>query len=207
MVDDNEIYMTLPAGWPAGINTPTIIVRLKKALYCLKQAPQDCHCNISTFLLSLEFTRSQANLNLYLRRDAILMHLYDDDISMLCSKDDTKAAIEDKPRLSEKYNITNLGMACQFLGIEIHREEHRTGTGISLAQMAFLPMILVWFNMQNAHDVSTPMDSNVKLDLAKDRGEKELKDSAGFLPIIGSLMYAALATRPDISFAVAALCP
>jgi len=39
-VDDNDIYMTLPEGWPEGLNTGTIVVRLKKALYGLKQTPQ-----------------------------------------------------------------------------------------------------------------------------------------------------------------------
>jgi len=61
--------------------------------------------------------------------------------------------------------------------------------------------------MQNAHTVSTGMDSNVKRDLAKDRVEKELTDIKGYQAIVGSLMYTALATRPHISFAVAALCP
>jgi hypothetical protein len=50
------------------------------------------------------------------------------------------------------------------------------------------------------------MDTNVKLDLAEDRGEKEPTDIKGYLAIVGSWMYAALATRPDMSFAVAALC-
>ena len=50
------------------------------------------------------------------------------------------------------------------------------------------------------------MDPNVKLDLAENRGEKELNDIKEYQAIVGSLMYAALATRPDISFAVAALC-
>jgi len=39
----------------------------------------------------------------------------------------TKAGIEVKGKLSEKHKITNLGPACQFLGIEIHCED----TGIS----------------------------------------------------------------------------
>jgi hypothetical protein len=52
------------------------------------------------------------------------------------------------------------------------------------------------------------MNSNVKLDLADDQGEKELhKDSVKhYQAVVGSLMYAALARRPDISYVVPALC-
>jgi hypothetical protein len=161
-------------------------------------------------LLSLEFKQSLANPNLYLRSDGILMLLYVDDVSMLYPEDATKAAIEVKARLSEKYKITNLGPARQFLGIKIHCEENSTSTGpsttISLGQKTFITTILKRFNMQNAHGASSPMDPNVKLDLAEDRGEKELKDIKGYQAIVSSLMYMALATRPDISFAVAALC-
>jgi hypothetical protein len=59
--------------------------------------------------------------------------------------------------------------------------------------------------MQNAHHVSTAMDTNVQLDLAEDRGEKDRKYIKGYQAIVGSLMYAARVTRPNISFAVAAL--
>jgi hypothetical protein len=167
-VDNNDIYMTLPEGWPEGLNAPTIVVRLKKALYGLKQARRLWHNDINTFLLSLEFTQSLADPNLYVRCDGILMLLYVDNISMLYPEDATKVAIEVKARRSEKYKIRNLGPACQFLGIGIHCEENCTGTstGISLGQKAFITMILKRFNMQNAHGASTLMDPNVKLDLA-----------------------------------------
>jgi hypothetical protein len=138
-VDDDDVYITLPEGWPKGLNTPTIIVRLKKALSGLKQAPRLWNNNITTFVLSLEFTQSQADLNLYLHSECMLMLLYIDDISMLYRKDTTKAAMEVKSWLSEKYKITNLGPACQFLSIEIHPEEN--GTGISLGQRAFIIML------------------------------------------------------------------
>jgi len=138
------------------------------------------------------------------------MLLYVDDISILYLEDATKAAIEVKARLSENYKITNLGPAHQFLGIEIHPEEYGTSTGtgttISLGQKVFITTILKEFNMQNAHGAAAPMDANVKLDLAEDRGEKELKDIKGYQAIVGSLMYVALPTQPDISFTVAALC-
>jgi len=112
-----------------------------------------------------------------------------------------KAAIEVKEKLSEKYKILNLGSARQFLGIEIHHN----GTGITLGQNAYIPTILRRLGMEHTHGVSTPMDPNVELDLAEDRGEKELDDITDYQAVVGLLMYAALATRPDISYVVAAL--
>jgi len=59
--------------------------------------------------------------------------------------------------------------------------------------------------MEHSHGVTTPLDPNLKLDLAEHRGEEELEDITDYQAVVGSLMYAALATRPDISYAVAAL--
>jgi len=87
-VDDDDIYMVLPEGWPEGLDahSPPIIVRLRKALYGLKQAPWLWQNNINTFLLFLGFTQSQANPNLYIRSDGILILLYIDDISMMYAR-------------------------------------------------------------------------------------------------------------------------
>jgi hypothetical protein len=81
-IDDDDIYMTLAEGWPEGHNTPKIIVRLRNALYGLKQAPRLWHDVINAFLLSLGFTQSLPDTNLYLRSDAILILLYVDDMSL-----------------------------------------------------------------------------------------------------------------------------
>jgi D-alanyl-lipoteichoic acid acyltransferase DltB (MBOAT superfamily) len=74
-VDDAENNLSLAEGWLDGLNTPTNIVQPKKALYSLKHLPRLWHNNINTFLLSVEFTQSQGNPNLYLCSDGILMHL------------------------------------------------------------------------------------------------------------------------------------
>jgi len=201
-IDDDDIYMTLPERWPEGSNAPKIVVRLRKALYGLKQAPQLWHNDINAFLLSLGFTQSAADANLYLRSDGILILLFVDDISLSYPEAASKAAIEVKAKLAEKYKITNLGPACQFLGMEIYRED----TGINLRLKAYIATILRRFGMENNHGASTPMDSNVKLDLAEDRGDKELEqeDITDYQAVMGSQMYGALATRPDMSYAVAA---
>jgi hypothetical protein len=87
-------------------------------------------------------------------------------MSMLYPKESTKAAIEVKARLSEKYKFTNFTPARQFLRIRIHPTEN--GTGISLGQKAFNTSILKRFIMQNTHDALTPIDPNPKLYLAED---------------------------------------
>jgi hypothetical protein len=79
---DDDIYMTLPERWPEGLNAPKIIVRLRKALYGLEQAPRLWHDDINPFLLSLGFTQSSADPNLYLHSNGLLILLYFDDISM-----------------------------------------------------------------------------------------------------------------------------
>jgi hypothetical protein len=58
--------------------------------------------------------QSLADPNLYLSSDVFLMLLCVDGISMLYPEDATKAVIEVKARLSEKYKITNLGLLRQF---------------------------------------------------------------------------------------------
>jgi len=58
--------------------------------------------------------------------------------------------------------------------------------------------------MEAAHGAATPLDDKVKLGLAEEEEDGEI-DPKLYQAIIGSLMYIALATRPDISYAVAAL--
>jgi len=92
----------------------------------------------------------------------------------------TKAAIEVRAKLSEKYKITNLCPAHQFLGIELHRDGNR----VSLGQQSYITTILRRFSMEHTHGVSTPMDPNVNLDLAEDRGEKELEDITDYQAVV-----------------------
>ena len=137
-IDDNDICMTLSDGWPEGLNTPKIILRLSKALYSLKQARQLCHDNINAFLLSLGFTQSSADPNLYLRSDALPILLFVDDMSISCPEAASNTEIEVNTKVSAKYQITNFGPVRQFFGVKIHHD----GTRISLGQKASISTIL-----------------------------------------------------------------
>ena len=181
-VDDPDLYMEATVGWGDGNHgseiTAGTVVRLKKALYGLKQAPRLWYGDINNSLLSLGFTQSKANPNLYIfggttsigDRPLILLLLYVDDISMAYPRNAAAAVKDIKAKLVAKYKITILGSVRQFLGIELQRGG----------------------------------DVHVGLDLAESHGEREV-DPKDYQIIVGSLMYIALATRPDISYEVSAL--
>ncbi|MDQ1487422.1 MAG: hypothetical protein QOJ62_3115 [Actinomycetota bacterium] len=104
----------------------------------MKQALRLWHRHINAFLLSLDFTQSEADLNLYLRDDILLL-LYVDDILLAYAAAAAKEVEEIKAKLAETYEITNLGLARQFLGIEIY---HENDGSISISQKAFIDTIL-----------------------------------------------------------------
>ena len=216
-VDDPDLYMAIPEGWDNDSSSDSSsennsevfagsIVRLRKALYGLKQAPRLWYKDIDKFLQSLGFVQSHADSNVYVYgkgNKRMLLLLYVDDISLAYPGTVAAAAADIKAKLAVKYKITNLGTMQQFLGIQIF---HSNRTSIALGQRAFISTILKRFGMEGANGVATPMDTNVKLDLAGEHNEREvLVDSKDYQAIVGSLMYIALATRPDIAFAVSAL--
>ena len=164
------MYMTLPEGWPDGLNIPIIVVGLNKALYTLKHQPQCWHNYINPCLVSLESTLSQCDPVHYLGSDGVLMLLYVDDMSLVYPKDAIKAANKVKARLSEKYKSTNHFPAPQFVGIIIHREWIASLSTNSLARKAFTTTILKWFNMHITNNILTPMDRIINLDLVLGSG-------------------------------------
>jgi hypothetical protein len=101
-------YLTLPEGCTDGLNAPVIVVRQKKALHSLKQAPPLLHNDINNFFLSLKFSQSMAHLHIHLCCEGSLMLLYSDAISLLHLDDSTTATIEVKARVLGIPNITNL---------------------------------------------------------------------------------------------------
>ena len=58
--------------------------------------------------------------------------------------------------------------------------------------------------MEGCHGALSPMDPNVRLS-NENCEDKRVTDHKQYLSIVGSLMYAALGTRPDLSYCVTAL--
>ena len=106
-----------------------------------------------------------------------------------------------KAELSSKFNITELGLLTHILGVEV--AQRRDGS-LRLAQTSYALRVLESVHMQNCNAVSPPLDPNVKLVQLEDgdprTGDPRLRRE--YLSGIGKLMYLAVATRVDLSFAV-----
>jgi hypothetical protein len=100
--------------------------------------------------------------------------------------------------LSKSFDMKDLGETDVILNIKLIKDEN----GITLSQSHYVEKVLSRFGYMGSKPSPTPYDPSVILR----KNKKIAKDQLRYSQIIGSLMYLASATRPDISFAVSKLC-
>ena len=227
ILDRDNIYVTLPKGtaWIADGDTmeipssrviPSIagyppMLWLRKALYGLKQSGYLWHQLIDDFLRLLGLEASAEEPNLYIGTDVLLL-LYVDDIlvadrtnmdisnTRISALTPAELIIE---KLMERFNMVNLGDAKKFVGMELVKR----ADGYDLHQEGYIDSMLDRYGQANAAGYITPTDTHVDLFRSKNVEDRELDDRQKKLyqAMVGSLMYAAQGSRPDISFAVTTL--
>jgi len=91
--------------------------------------------------------------------------------------------------------MKDLGELRYFLGIQVHRDRERKI--IHINQSGYNRTILEWYDMQNSKPASTPLATSARL--IKATIMDVLTDQREYQSIVGSIMYAMLATRPDLA--------
>ena len=109
-----------------------------------------------------------------------------------------------KAQLKKEFEMKDLGEAKKILGMEISRD--RKLGRLCLTQTQYLRKVLNRFGMnEKSKPVSTPLAPHFKLSAVlspKDDAEREYMAKVPYANAVGSLMYAMVCTRPDISQAV-----
>jgi hypothetical protein len=98
-VIEEEVYIEQTQGFEVE-DRKSHVCRLKKALYGLKQAPRAWYGRIDSFLMSLGFTKSKADSNLYFKimeNEPVILLLYVDDLFLIGEE---KLIAECKQRLA-----------------------------------------------------------------------------------------------------------
>jgi hypothetical protein len=155
---EEEVYAKQPQEFETH-NRQTHVCRLKKASYGLKQAPRTWYGRIDSFLVSLGFTKSKADYNLYYKvvdGGLVILMLYVDDLFLI---GDEKLIVECKRELTAEFKTKDLGMMHYFLGLEVWQKPDE----IFLCQGKYVVEILKKFIMMDCKTMPTLMVMNLKL--------------------------------------------
>ena len=131
----------------------------------------------------------------------VVLVVYVDDINLIGTSLACQYAVK---RLQSRFNMKFLGKTSLCLGLQI---SHLGDGAILLHQIAYTRKVLKWFGMHNANSLAAPMivRSRTLEDPYTPTSEEEEVDKPGYLAAVGALLYLAMFTHPDISFAVSTL--
>ncbi|GAB2296660.1 hypothetical protein Dimus_038434 [Dionaea muscipula] len=203
---DETILMHQPPGYVDKLHKD-YVCKLKKSLYGLKQAPRQWYKRFDSFVSNIGFVRSKYDVCMYfahLDTIPIFLLLYVDDM-LLISKS-MPLILDLKSKLSSEFDMKDLGIAKKILGMEIVR--NRSKHEIRLHQTSYLKKVCIKFDMLNCKPVHIPLAAHFILSKAqspKNESEKIKMESVPYLNAIGSVMYAMVSTRPDLSFSISLL--
>ncbi|KAI5315215.1 hypothetical protein L3X38_044391 [Prunus dulcis] len=131
----------------------------------------------------------------------IILLLYVDDMLIVGQNSDKINKL--KKELSKSFAMKDLGPAKRILGMSISRD--RKNRELRLSQESYIEKVLKRFNMDKAKPVSTPFPSHFKLSSKQSPTCEKVKENMAMVPYssaVGSLIYAMICTRPDITHAV-----
>lgn len=189
-----EVYVRQPPGFviPGKENK---VLRLRKALYGLRQAPRAWNDKLDSTLKKVGFQQSPHEASVYRQGkggNALLVGVYVDDLVITGSKEEEVE--EFKAQMKATFQMSDLGLLSFYLEIEVHQDS----SGISLRQTAYAKHIVELGGLTGCNLAHTPMEERLKL--SRDSTAEEV-DATEYRRIVGSLRYL-VHTRPDLAFAV-----
>ena len=206
-IDNQDIYFDLPDGYKQHreVNGQRMCLKAKRALYGLPQSPRLWNRKFTQWLKSKGFKPTNKDPCYYtLKAGGEEIHLicYVDDLAFAGSNATVLAAFREA--LQRDFQMQDMGMLNWFLGCEII-QDLAAGT-TKLVQTKYINDMLARFDfMSDIQGVDSPSPHNSKpLSKAKcpadpAQADKDLWWRPFYRPLIGSLLYAAVLSRPDIA--------
>jgi hypothetical protein len=200
---EEDVYMDMPEGFAQ----PGMVCHLKKSLYGLKQSPRNWYLLCSDFIIStLGFVATISDPCLFWKTSRtgqlMLLFLFVDDMQVAFDKADEREWSESHAQLWRRFKITDLGESKFMLGMRITRDRHaRT---IKLDQELYVTKALEKFGLDQCKPTSTPGASSDDDQTCSSESSRmdEPTELKLYQEKVGTLLYAAISTRPDIAYAV-----
>ncbi len=200
-----EVYMRQPPGYDNG--QPDVVCKLLKSIYGTKQAPHDWNADLNRTLTQLlGFRRCITDTCVYTKQSKtgrmILLAVFVDDLTPMYHREDESEWNALKGLLMNQYHMKDLGDVDWLLRMKITRDrEKRT---ITISQEAYIDKMVDQYGLKGKHSYSIPAEQ-LRLTMSEDEPVMDKVGQERYGSMVGSVMYAALSTRPDISFATNAV--
>ena len=191
-------------------NRKNVVVRLRKALPGLKQAAATWHKTFTDSVKQIGWTPAKEAACLFYKhgnnaknRKDFMSTIWVDDILSIGTTDELDDAEQD---LNAIFNVKRVGTSNKhnLLGMTLEK----TTDGILIGQEAYIDKVLTAFAMQDCKGVKTPISAGIKLQKAESKDDPQLlndDDKQRYQSIVGSIQYAAIISRPDLSFTAGVL--
>jgi transposase InsO family protein len=199
---EEEVYMRLPEGYEKlDQDGKPLVARLLKSLYGLKQSPRNWNTHLDAWLVESGWVQTKADPGVYFFETETVKYillLYVDDL--VIAGPDIEWIKAFKEQVKEKFKIKDLGAATWLLGMEVTRD--RAKRQLRLSQAKYINDLLSAYNMQDCNAAKVPMLPGSSVVVT---GQNILPNPKLYQSLVGSLLYAAVSTRPDIVQAVSKL--
>ena len=200
---EEDVYMTQPEGFVDPRNAGKVC-KLRRSIYGLKQASRRWNIRFDETVKEYGFVQNKDEPCVYKKvsgSHVAFIVLYVDDILLMGN--DTPSLKAVKTWLGSNFSMKDLGDASYILGMRIYRDRSRRMIGLS--QSTYIDKVLHRFGMQNAKRGYVPVSQGITI--SKDQcpnslDEKDHMSKVPYASAIGSIMYAMVCTRPDVSYAL-----
>jgi hypothetical protein len=119
------VFVQQPPGFIVG--GADKVLRLKKALYGLRQAPRAWNAKLDKEMIALGFERSKLEHAVYRRstgKSFLIVGVYVDDL--IISGPSVQDVLRFKTEMRRKFNMSDLGLLSYYLGIQVKQEEGKS---------------------------------------------------------------------------------
>jgi hypothetical protein len=200
---EEELYMMQPEGFvdPKDVGK---VCKLQHSIYGLKQASQSWNLRFDKVIKAFGFVQNFSEPCIYKKvsgSSIAFLILYVDDILLIGNNIELLESV--KGYLNISFSMKDLDEAASILGIKIYMDRSRRL--IALSQSTYLDKILKKFGMDESKKGFWPMLQGKTLHKTQcpaTAQERERMRNIPYASAIGSIMYATLCTRLDVSNAL-----
>ena len=197
---NEEVYMKIPPYMVVGGGSENKVLKMKGALYGLKQSSNVWNNMFTEFMIKSGFRQCVMDTCMYTRGTGstrIILGIHVDDQALAGPN---KAVIKVfKEEMGAYFKMKDLGPLTHILGVEVHRDRPRRT--LTLSQEAYMKQVLDRYNMSDCNPCKLPLSPGLNFTTDDEPINPPTPETVtDYRGKIGSLIYAMKQTRVDIAY-------